>query len=279
MSDDQKSRVVVLTGASGGLGRASTVELCRRGWHVIAAVRSLETEFVPLLEAVSDCCGAVEPLLLDLLDESSIDDAGAKLADVPLDAVVHNAGVGAFGAFEDTPFTQWQAIFQVNLLGPMRLTARLLPSMRARGSGRIVAVSSYTARIGIPFASVYGASKAGLERWIETLGVELHSFGLSAHALEVGMFATDIVTESKPPQNPDTPYRRIYDRLEPHRERITTSSAKPPEAFARALADTLEAKNPPILRPVGGDAYALYLAQRLLPSRLMPALLRLVFRQ
>jgi NAD(P)-dependent dehydrogenase (short-subunit alcohol dehydrogenase family) len=118
--------------------------------------------------------------------------------------------------------------------------------MRARGFGRILAVSSYTARLGIPFASIYGASKAGLERWIETLAVELHPFGLLAHALEVGMFIA--------------------------------RAAKPPATFAKVLADTIEAKNPPILRPVGVDAWALYLAQRLLPSRLAPALLRLAFR-
>jgi len=272
------SRVVLLTGASGGLGSASTVELCRRGWHVIAAVRSHEEEFAPLERAVRDCPGDVEPLLLDLLDDGSIDDAGAKLADVPLDAVVHNAGVGAFGTFEDTPRDRWQPIFQVNLLGPMRLTALLLPSMRARGFGRIIAVSSYTARLGIPFASVYGASKAGLERWIETLAVELHPFGLSAHALEVGMFATEMVIGQKPPQEADTPYRWIYDRLEPYRERIIASAAKPPAAFAKVLANTLEAKNPPILRPVGMDAYALYFAQRFLPSRSTAALLRLALR-
>src|SRR5271165_1230920 len=128
------SRVVLLTGASRGLGRASTVELCRRGWHVIAAVRSYESGFVPLEAAVSGYSGELEPLVLDLLDESSIDDAAAKLAGVSLDAVVHNAGLGAFGTFEDTPCEEWHKIFQVNLLGPMRLTAQLLPSMRARGS-------------------------------------------------------------------------------------------------------------------------------------------------
>ena len=208
-----------------------------------------------------------------LFDDASIAAAAAQLAAVPLDAVVHNAGVGAFATFEDTPVDAWQAIFQVNLLGPMRLTALLLPSMRARGFGRIVAVSSYTARPGIPFASVYGASKAGLERWIEALAVELRSFGISAHALETGMFDTPMVKGPKPPQDPDSPYRRVYDRLEPHRERMI-STAKSPDQFATVLADTLEAKNPPILRLVGADARALYTVQRLLPSRLMPALFR-----
>ena len=98
---------------------------------------------------------------------------------MPLDALVHNAGVGAFRTFEDTPQEAWRETFQVNLFGPMRLTAGLLPAIRARGFGRIVAVASYTARLGIPFTSIYGASKAGLERWIETLAVELYPFGLS----------------------------------------------------------------------------------------------------
>ena len=122
-------RIVLLTGASGGLGTASTVELCRRGWQVIAAVRSIEEEFTPLKREVSGSNGGLEPLVLDLLHETSIDDAAAALADVPLDAVVHNAGLGAFTTFEDTPADLGRDILQVNLLGPMRLTAQLLPSM------------------------------------------------------------------------------------------------------------------------------------------------------
>ena len=272
------TRTVLLTGASGGLGTASTIELTRRGWKVIAAVRSIDDEFAPLRDATAGHPGDVQPLLLDLLEDASIVAAAQQLAAVPLDAVVHNAGVGAFATFEDTPIEAWQTIFQVNLLGPMRLTALLLPSMRARGSGRIVAVSSYTARLGIPFASVYGASKAGLERWIETLAVELKSFGISAHALETGMFDTPMVNGPKPPQDPHSPYRHVYDRLEPYRGRMI-STAKPPKQFATVLADTLEAKNPLILRPFGTDAHALYAAQRLLPSRFMPALFGLAFRQ
>ena len=81
----------------------------------------------------------------------------------------------------------------------------------------------------------------------------------------------------KPPQDPHSPYRRDYDRLEPYRERMI-STAKPPEQFVTVLVGTLEAKNPPILRPVGADARAPYTMQRLLPSRLMPALFRLAFR-
>ena len=92
------------------------------------------------------------------------------------------------------------------------------------------------------------------------------------------MFATEMVIGQKPPQEADTPYRWIYDRLEPYRERIIASAAKPPAAFAKVLANTLEAKNPPILRPVGMDAYALYFAQRFLPSRSTAALLRLALR-
>ena len=198
------SGVVLLTGASGGLGKASVTELCRRGWNVIAATRS-QAEF-DALERSAGRSVQLEPVILDLLDEDSIQAAARHLADAPLDAIVHNAGLGAFGTFEDTPSAEWRAIFQVNVLGPMALTASLLPAMRARGSGRIVGVASYTARLGIPFASVYGASKAGLERWLETLAVELGSFGISAHILEVGMFATPMVTGRSPPT---TQTRRI----------------------------------------------------------------------
>lgn len=118
------SRTVLLTGASGGLGTASTTDLTRRGWNVIAAVRSMDDEFAPLRDAIAHHPGDVQPLLLDLLDDPSIDDAAAQLAAIPLDAIVHNAGVGAFATFEDTPVDAWQAI-----LGPRQpLPPRLRPT-------------------------------------------------------------------------------------------------------------------------------------------------------
>ena len=87
------------------------------------------------------------------------------------------------------------------------------------------------------------------------------------------MNATDMLTRATLPEDTNSPYSYIYDRLGPFRERFL-ARAKPPSAFAVVLADTLEAKNPPIFRTVGADARALYATQRHLPARLMPALLR-----
>ncbi len=75
--------------------------------------------------------------------------------------------------------------------------------------------------------------------------MELYPFGLSAHALETGMYATDMLTRATLPEDTNSPYSYIYDRLGPFRERFL-ARAKPPSAFAVVLADTLEAKNPPI---------------------------------
>ena len=271
------SGVVLLTGASGGLGKASVTELCRRGWNVIAATRS-QAEF-DALERSAGRTAQLEPVILDLLDEDSIQAAARHLADAPLDAIVHNAGLGASGTFEDTPSAEWRAIFQVNVLGPMALTAALLPAMRARGSGRIVGVASYTARL---WASRSHPCTARPRRaWSggsRRLRLSSAPSGSRPTSSKSGMFATPMVTGPKPTNDPNTPYRRAYYRLEPHRERIIARGAKPPEQFAKVLADTLEAKRPPLLRPVGADARALYLAQRFLPSGLMPAVFRLAFR-
>ncbi|MFI5507620.1 SDR family NAD(P)-dependent oxidoreductase [Mycobacterium sp. NPDC051804] len=267
-------RTAVITGTSRGLGRLSAAEMARRGWHVVAAMRSPDRDGQSLLDEVAGLSGEVELLTLDLVDPASIAKAAVELSGYQVDALVHIAGLAPAAAFEDTPREERMSTFQTNLLGPMHLTELLLPAMRERREGRIVAVASLAARIGMPLSSVYGASKAALEKWIESLAVEIHQFGLSAHVLEAGMFDTDMITASDVPDAVG-PYGPMYANFSQRRAGVV-AKARPAPRFATALADLLEKKAPPVFQTVGLDAAAALYAQRLIPSRVISSVLKRV---
>lgn len=266
-------RSVVITGASRGLGLASATHLYQQGWRVVAAMRSVDKGMATLRAATG--AKADDPRLLgvklDLNDLASIPATASAieaLVGAP-DVVVHNAGIAAAGGSEETPIEVWQQLFTTNLFGPVALTQALLPAMRARGSGRIVAVSSAAAIRGMPATGTYSASKGALERWAEALSQEIAPFGLGVSILVVGAFNTDILTEQTPDYgNHQGPYGPIYAGVH-STGKAAVAKASPPERFARALAAAMEEQAPITRRTVGGDAGAFDVMSRLLPGSLV----------
>lgn len=265
-------RTVLVTGASRGLGRAITASLVARDWYVLAAVRTPESFVSP----DSARCSAIA---LDLLDEASITAAAAavvararELPSGKLDALVSNAGITAFGPFEETPPAVFRDIFQVNALGPMLLTQLLLPELRD-GRGRIVVVSSEAASYGMPAVGVYSASKAAASRWAESLAHEVAPLGVRVTILEPGGHETDIAHEFPrylDPHGPYAPQIRALDRQVRFAQRLL----RPPAKFAERVADVLDDPRPPRRRPVGPDAWAINAGVRLLPSRVLAAVVK-----
>ncbi|AHH17779.1 oxidoreductase, SDR family [Nocardia nova SH22a] len=265
-------RTVVITGASRGLGLASAVHLYRRGWRVVAAMRSVDTGLDRLRAETGARQG--DPRLLgvclDLTDAASVEQAAAAILDVvgAPEAVVHNAGISAAGMVEETPDRLWQRMFATNLFGPVALTRALLPSMRAAGQGRIVLVSSAAGVRGMPATGTYSAVKGALERWGEALAGEVAPFGVGVSVLVAGTYDTDIITDAgttdcRDPQGPYAPHHRTMDR----RGRLAMKyTARPPDRFAAGLARALESSAAFERRAVGPDARILLLANRVLPA-------------
>ena len=275
----REPRSAVITGASRGLGFASAAHLYRRGWRVVGAMRSPEAGLDRLRAATG--AAAEDPRLvgvrLDLDDPASVT-AAAEAIEAAVgapDVLVHNAGIAAVGAVEETPSQVWEHLLRTNLLGPVRLTQALLPSMRAAGRGRIVVVSSQGGLRGMPSISAYSASKGALERWAEALAEEVAPFGLGVTILTSGTFKTDILTEQTPEYGDyNGPYaghyagiRRLGDFMVP--------LAGPPERFARVLAKAVAERAPFSRRAVGFDAKLLLVGTRLLPGRVLHHLIRL----
>jgi NAD(P)-dependent dehydrogenase (short-subunit alcohol dehydrogenase family) len=273
-------RTVVITGASRGLGFASAVHLYRRGWRVVAAMRSPE----PGLDRLRALAGARadDPRLigvrLDLTDPASIAAAAKAIeeaAGAP-DALVHNAGIAAAGSVEELPSDMWEQMFATHLFGPVALTKALLPAMRAAGRGRIVVISSQGGVRGMPSIAAYSAAKGAAERWAEALANEVAPFGLGVTVLVTGTFDTDIITDegAQDYRDFDGPYAVHNARID-RRGRAAMRLARPPERFAPGLAKALDDRGPFARHAVGPDARMLLLANRFLPGRFLHQVIRL----
>ena len=179
-------KVVLITGASSGMGREAAILLAREGHRVYAAARRMDR--------MADLAGrgvtAVE------LDVASGDDNERVVNQVVegegrIDVLINNAGFGLYGPVEEVPLDDARYQFEVNLFGVAHLTQLVLPHMRAQGSGRIVNVSSVGGKVFSPFGSWYHATKHALEGWSDCLRLETAPFNIQVVLVEPGLIRTD----------------------------------------------------------------------------------------
>jgi NAD(P)-dependent dehydrogenase (short-subunit alcohol dehydrogenase family) len=184
---DQK--VVLITGASSGIGRATAELLTSRGYRVFGAARNPDT-VVPLQ--------AVELLPLDVRDDGSVQ-AGVETAlsrGGRIDVLVNNAGYTVVGAIEETSPSEAQALFDTNVFGVLRMVRAVLPAMRRQGSGTIVNTSSVLGLLPGPFMGLYASSKHALEGLSESLDHEVRGFGIRVVLVEPSFTKTQIGTNA-----------------------------------------------------------------------------------
>jgi NAD(P)-dependent dehydrogenase (short-subunit alcohol dehydrogenase family) len=200
------SKVVLVTGCSSGIGRATALALAARGDRVYATMRT-----------AGELDGA-EVLQLDVTDQASVRGAVDTVlqSEGRIDAVVNNAGVGGFGPVERSSDDEWLATFDTNLFGPVRVVRAALPAMRAQGDGAIVNISSVAGRLAaIPMQSAYAASKHGLCVLTDSLNAECGAFGIRAVCIEPGFTATSIMEKHSVSRlDEDDPYKPVLDSIE-----------------------------------------------------------------
>jgi NAD(P)-dependent dehydrogenase (short-subunit alcohol dehydrogenase family) len=274
-------RSVVITGASRGLGFASTVRLYRDGWRVVAAMRTPDRG-MPLLRDVTGAGDDDDRLIgvqLDVTDSASIS-AAAKVIEEAVGApyaLVHNAGISAAGMVEETDMKLWKTMLATHVLGPVELTKALLPSMRAAAQGRIVLISSAGGVRGQPGIACYSAAKGAMERWGESLAGEIAPFGLGVTILVTGTYDTEIITDAGTIDDRDFsgPYARLHQTMNT-RGRFAMRFARPPERFTDGLVKALGDRGSFRRRTVGPDVSMLLAFNRILPSRGMHHMSRVV---
>jgi NAD(P)-dependent dehydrogenase (short-subunit alcohol dehydrogenase family) len=180
-----KSRPVLITGCSTGIGRATAERLADDGWNVHATARRLE--------AIEDLgkkgCALSE---LDVTDERSMENAVAKVEkDGPIGALINNAGYSQSGAIETIPMDSVRRQFETNVFGLMRMCQLVLPGMRGAGSGRIVNLSSMGGKLTFPGGGVYHATKHAVEALSDALRFEVKGFGIDVVVIEPGLIITE----------------------------------------------------------------------------------------
>lgn len=178
------SRIWLITGINSGFGREMAEQLLERGDRVAGTLRKME--------AVDDLRATYGDRLwtapLDLTDLPAIQTVVAKAFEDlgRIDVIVNNAGYGLFGPAEGLTDDQVRHQIDTNLLGPIRLTRAALPHLRAQGGGRIFALSTYGGQATHPGASLYHASKWGLEGFFDSLASEVSPFGIGVTIIEPG---------------------------------------------------------------------------------------------
>ncbi|WP_062430372.1 SDR family oxidoreductase [Herbidospora daliensis] len=183
---------ILITGSSSGIGRATAKHFHEQGWNVIATMRSPEheTELTTL--------DNVLVTRLDVQDSASIKaavDAGlARFGRI--DALLNNAGYGAYGVLEATPMDKIHRQFDVNVLGLLETTKAVLPHLRANGSGTVVNVSSIGGKITLPLGTLYHGTKFAVEGLSEALHYELAAIGVNVKIVEPGFVNTDFAGRS-----------------------------------------------------------------------------------
>ncbi len=182
---------VLVTGCSSGFGLASALAFARAGYRVFGTTRSAERA-APLAAAA-----AAEQLPLSVLaiDVAAPDGPRALLhaleaGNAGVDVLINNAGMSVPGALEDLTDADIEAVMAVNFLAPLRLSRAVLPGMRAAGGGRILMLSSLSARVGLPGEGIYAAAKAALEAASESLRHEVARFNVHVSVVEPGLFET-----------------------------------------------------------------------------------------
>ena len=179
-------QLVVVTGASTGLGLAVARELASRGFHVLAGVRRDH-------DANVIRSPAIEPVILDVTEPAQVEALASRVADDPrpLRALVNNAGIQVNGPVESLPLDQWRRVFEVNLFGQVALIQALLPALLG-SRGRVVNISSVGGRIALPTYGAYAGAKFGLEAVSDALRREVAPLGVQVVVVEPGGVRTEM---------------------------------------------------------------------------------------
>ncbi len=280
-----RHRTVLITGCSTGIGRATADELKARGWRVLASAR--KPSDVETLRAAG-----FDALQLDVADEASVDRGAANAlawAGGCVGALVNNAGFGQPGAMELLSRDLLRRQFETNVFGLQDLTNRLLPAMRAAGSGRVVQVSSVLGRLTLPMVGAYCASKHAVEAMAEAQRIELRSTGIGVILVEPGPIETAfrktaaVHAEATVPQGNGSfgshYAAAIRDRMSA--KGATAGFTQQPSSVARVIADALESPRPRARYPVTLPAQLGPAIRALVPDELYDLLMarRLVRRQ
>ena len=271
-----KKQVVLITGASSGIGFATAGMLAERGYKVYGAARRVEK--VAELEPKG-----VVPLKMDVTDDLSVETAvkGILEHEGRIDILVNNAGYGSFGAIETVPIEEARKQLEVNVLALARLTRLVLPKMRENHCGRRINISSIAGLMTVPFGGWYNVSKYSVEAFSDALRMELHPFGIKVCIIEPGGIKTDwgvIAADHLTESTMGTPYEKEAGKEAAILRRGYASNLlSSPGKVARTIVRAATSHRPKLRYRVGTASHAATVFHAIIPARWWDALTRRFF--
>lgn len=258
--------IILVTGASSGIGKATALVLLQQGHTVYVAARRVEA----MQDLVAQ--GAIA-LHMDITNETDIVSVVGRITrdHGALDVLVNNAGYAIYGSVEETSIEDARAQFEVNLFGLARLTQQLIPAMRKRGRGKIVNISSMGGKVHTPLGAWYHATKHAVEGWSDALRIELKPFGIDVVVIEPGIIATefgDVMTQPMLDRSGNGPYGKLA-----HAIARSTAPMSPPIVVARAINRAIRARRPKTRYVVGNLARPLIFVRKYFGDRVYDRLI------
>ncbi|MGM4903340.1 SDR family NAD(P)-dependent oxidoreductase [Tardiphaga sp. 866_E4_N2_1] len=273
--------IVVVTGASSGIGEATARELAKLGFHVLAGVRRDQ-------DADAIRGPGIEPLIVDITDQGHVRALVARIEEDPhgraVRALVNNAGIGVNAPVEVFDIDEWRRLFDVNFFGHVAVTQQLLPAL-IRSKGRVINISSVGGKLAMATYGPYAGTKFALEAVSDALRREIAPFGVKVVVIEPGAIRSKIAGRAIATAN------RVVSTMTPEQTRrygrlvqaITAQAASateaglPADAAAKVIAKAVTARTPRTRYTIGREAALLPLFA-VLPDRLLDCILAAVLR-
>lgn len=260
------SKVILITGASSGMGYETARILAEQGHRVYGAARRVQR-----IEELAQY--GVQALPLDITDEASIIACVKEIIarEGRIDVLINNAGYGYFGAIEDIPMSDAKHQFEVNIFGLARMTQEVLPYMRKQHSGRIVNLASVAGHVTLAFGAWYNATKYALEAFSDALRMEVKPFGIDVVIIEPGAIRTDwgiIAADHLRDSSKDGAYEQTATRMaEGLRKLYLSNMPTDPGVISRKIARAAVCRRPRTRYLTGRGAKLMVFLHTVLPTR------------
>lgn len=259
--------VVLITGASSGIGKATAKALIREGYTVYAAARRVEK-----MDDLKQLGGI--PLKMDITKDEDIVAAVAQIDEEHggVDVLINNAGFGLYGAVEDTTIDDARYQFEVNLFGLARLTQLVLPAMRRKRAGKIVNISSMGGKVYMPLGAWYHASKHALEGWSDCLRLDVAQFNIDVVIIEPGIINTEfdsVMTNQMTQRSGDGAYAPLVKAMAKSTEQMYgRGRGSDPAIIVNLILRAIKANRPKTRYVAGKMARPLMLVRKWLGDRI-----------
>jgi NAD(P)-dependent dehydrogenase (short-subunit alcohol dehydrogenase family) len=277
----QGTKVILITGASSGIGKACAEYLHDRGHKVYGTSRRIQKLTTSASQKDGGVLDTHQMIKMDVDDDSSVKEGVQYIyeAEGRLDAVVNNAGVLFAGSIEDTTIAEAKSQFETNLFGVMRVCQAVLPIMRMQLAGYIVNISSIAGIIGVPFQSLYSTSKLALEGMAEVLRMEVKQFGIHVVLVAPGDFKTTQMINRFYVQHSRA--KTVYtEKLEKalHVAKTEETKGQSPEKIAILIDRIIHNPSPRLRYKIGPFSQRMYvILKRILPPSLSQYLIMKYF--